>query len=239
MKMNRKFALMAGIALLIMSAIAAFSFGYAHNTLVIPGNPEVTANNLKSSSLLFGLEILGWHIILLCDIIVAWALFNFFKNDNRNLSLATAGIRVIYTIILGVAIFNLIYVLKIVNGNVEITPEMTNHQIITFIESFESTWSFGLIIFGFHLLLLGVLVLKSDYIQNLWGILLVFAAVSYIVIHFARLFLPEFESQITTVEIVLSLPMAFGEIGFAFWLIIQGGKPKTMYKSVNELKLQS
>lgn len=236
---NRKSALMAGIVLIVMAVAAAFSFGYAHNTLVIPGNTEITIINLKSSPWLFRAEVLGWHFILLCDVVVAWALYNFFKNENRKLSALTAGLRFGYSAILGIAILNFIYILKIMNGNVGLTQKMANQQVMSSLKSFETIWSFGLIIFGFHLLVLGALALKSKYIHNFWGIVLVFAAVSYIVIHSANFLFPEFENQIKTAEMILSLPMAFSEIGFAFWLVIRGGKPKTIYKSVNELTLQS
>jgi hypothetical protein len=229
MKTNRKSALTAGIALIIMAATAVFSFGYVHNTLVVPGNPETTAANLKSHAWLFRTEILGWHFILLCDVVVAWALYIFFKNENRKLSVLTAGLRFVYTAILGIAILNFIYILKILNGNFAMTQQTANEQIMSFLTSFETIWSFGLIIFGFHLLLLGFLTIKSKMIHHFWGIVLVFAAISYILIHSSKLFLPEFESQIQTAEMILSLPMAFGEIGFAFWLIFRGGKPRIVY----------
>jgi len=239
MKTKRKSALLTGITLLVMAATAVFSFGYVHNTLVIPGNPETTVQNLKSNELLFIAEILGWHIILLCDIVVAWALYTFFKKENQKLSAVTAGFRIIYSVILGVGILHFIYILKILNGTFAIAPEIINQQVMFHLRSFESLWSFGLIIFGFHLLLLGLLAIKSKTIHHFWGILLVFAAVSYMVIHSSKILLPEFESQIKTIEMILSLPMAFSEVGFAFWLIIRGGKPKTIYRNIkiNENRL--
>jgi hypothetical protein len=98
------------------------------------------------------------------------------------------------------------------------------------VESFETIWFFALIIFGFHLLALGILTHQSKNIHNFWGILLVFAAVCYAVIHSAKFLLPEFENQVAIAEMILSLPMAFGEVGFAFWLIIRGGKPRIVYR---------
>jgi len=234
---ERKSALIAGSTLVIMAVVAIFTYGYIHNTLVVPGEPVVTFNNLKSNGGLLRTEVLGWHFILLCDVIVAWALFQFFKNENRKLSAVTAGLRFVYTAILGVAILNFIYILKIVNGNMTITSESANQQVMAHFESFESLWSFGLIIFGFHLFLLGAMALQSNRIHNFWGIVLVFAAVSYTVVHSSKLLFPEFESQVKTVENMLSFPMAFGEVGFAIWLIIRGGKPRTVFRrDESELK---
>ncbi|MFW5831321.1 MAG: DUF4386 domain-containing protein [Prolixibacteraceae bacterium] len=227
MKTNRKSALTAGFALIIMAVAAIFAYGYVHNSLVIPGNPDATTSNLKSSALLYRAEIAGWLIILILDVVAALALYVFFKNENRKLSVLAAGFRLIYSVVLGIAILNLIQILNILNGTF---PETAGNQILFHLNSFEKTWSFGLIIFGFHLLLLGILTLKSKNIRNLWGTLLVFAAVCYTVIHSAKFLLPEFESQIATAEMILSLPMAFGEVGFAFWLIIRGGKSRIVYR---------
>ena len=228
---KRKSALIAGITLVVMAVIAAFTYGYVHNTLVVPGNPEATAAGLKNNEWLFRIETFGWHFILLCDVVVAWALYVFFRSENKGLSLFTAALRIVFVFIFGVAIFNLVFVLKIMNGNVN-EAQISAIQIMNYVESFENIWSFALIIFGFHLLSLGFLAIRSKIIHNVWGIFLVFAAVSYSIIHSAKFLFPEFESQIATAEMVLSLPMAFGEIGFAFWLIVRGGKPKIVYKTI-------
>jgi len=227
MKTNRKYALNAGLVLLFMAVLAAFSFGYAHNNLVIPGNADATVSNLRFSSLLFKAEIVGWLAILFLDVVVAWSLYLFFKNNNPKLSLLTAALRIIYTIIFGVAILNLLQILPFLNGS---SSETAKTQILFHLNSFDTTWSFGLIIFGFHLLLLGALVFKSNLVPHFWGILLIFAAVSYIFTHSIQILFPEFESQIKTAEMILTLPMALGEIGFAFWLIAKGGKTRIVYR---------
>ncbi|GET32560.1 DUF4386 domain-containing protein [Prolixibacter bellariivorans] len=236
---KRNFARIAGIAILMMAAVAAFTYGYIHNSLVVPNHPETTISNLKASTWLFRTEIVGWHFILLCDVVVAWALYKFFKDENQQLSQITAVLRLVYAAVLGGAVFKLISVLGIINGKAGIVPELADQQMLSFLKSFESTWSFGLIIFGFHLLLLGFLALQSKAIHFSWGVLLVIAALSYITIHTLKIGFPEFDSQIKTAEMILSLPMALGEVGFAVWLIIRGGKSgKAFLKSKNKLTLQ-
>jgi hypothetical protein len=228
MQTNRKSALIAGIAIITMALAAVFSFGYAHNLLVIPNQPDITLSNLKTSKSLFILEILGWMIILLCDIIVAVALYVYFKNENRKLALYTAAARLIYSAILGVAIFFLLRILFLLNDS-----ENFAGTVMSNLDSFKTTWSFGLIIFGIHLFLLGLLAIKSRLIHNIWGILLIFAGISYSFIHASNFLFPEFESQIKTAEMVLSVPMAFAEIGFAIWLFARGGKPKIIYRNLS------
>ena len=240
MKTIRNSAIIAGLAILTMAVAAAFSFGYVHNSLVIPGNPEATIHNIQTSIPLFKAEIFGWIFILFCDVVAAWALYIFFKNENPEISLLSAGLRTIYAAILGIAIFNLIRIQNLLDGSTTTLSEPTNQKVMFFLESFEITWSFGLIIFGFHLLLLGYLALKANDIHPFWGILLLFAAVSYVGVHSSKILLPELENQIKMVEMILSLPMTVGEVGFAIWLMIRGGKTrKFASKPQNELTLQS
>jgi hypothetical protein len=152
-------------------------------------------------------------------------------DENRKLALATSGLRLVYTAILGMAIFNFFLILNVLKGTDLVPLEEISQKVMLYLKSFENTWTFGLIVFGFHLLVLGILVLKTRNIHRFWGILLTFAGVSYILISSSKLIFPDLESPIKTVEMVLSLPMAFGEIGFAVWLIIRGGKPKTVFRS--------
>ena len=233
MKTIRNSAIIAGLAILIMAVVAAFSYGYVHNSLIIPENPEAIVHNIIESHQLFKAEIFGWVFILFCDVIAAWALYIFFKKDNREISLLAAGLRAIYAAILGIAIFNFIQILTVLDGRTAVNSAIINQKVMFYLESFETTWSFGLIFFGFHLLLLGYLAFKANnIIPRFWGILLLFAAVSYVGIHSAKILLPELESQIKTVEMILSLPMTVGEVGFAVWLTIRGGKPKTVYRNM-------
>lgn len=223
MKTTRKSALIAGITLLVMSVAAIISYGYIHNALMIPGNPKATLENLSHSNSLFGMELLGWLIIFICDLIVAWALYVFFKNVNQKLSLLSALIRTVYTFVLGGAIFNLLQVYFIL-VNKHLPLALMQQKISDFVLAFETTWSLGLILFGFHLLLLGYLAIKSTNIHSIWGILLIIAGISYIFVHASKQIFTEHLSLIHIFESILSLPMAFGEIGFAFWLVIKGGR---------------
>lgn len=221
---KRNAALIGGITLLIMSVTAFFAFGYAHTTLVVPDNPEGTLINISSREMLFRTEILGWLVIFLCDVIVAWALYVFLKDISNSLSLLMAWLRLSYVALLGVAIFNFIPILSILETNPADTRFMSARQVMSHLHSFEGMWSLGLIVFGFHLLLLGYLALISGYIHRLFGILLVIAAVSYLFVHVSRLLFVEFGDQIQTIETILSAPMAIGEIAFAIWLVVKGGK---------------
>ncbi len=217
---KRKYALVAGISLLVMAAAAGYSYGFVYNSIVVKGNITETIQNLQSSLHLFIGGITGWGLILFLDLLVAWSLYKLFQDINPNLSLMTAAFRFIYAAFLGIAISYLIVVVYLLGGGVD------GADIMFALNSFESFWSLGLIIFGLHLIGLGLLTIKSPDISNIFAWLLLFAGLCYVCVHAAKALLPGLQSQITNVEMILSLPMAIGEIAFAFWLVIRGNKLK-------------
>lgn len=219
---NRTYALIAGISLVIMALVAGFSFGYVHGSLIVEEESLVTFQNLKISRSLFIAGIGGWLIILVADLLVAGALYLFFKKVNRKISLATALTRIIYTAFLGIAIYNLIAILPLL----DLSAEKGAEEVFRHLNSFEKVWSGGLIIFGIHLFGLAYLSLKSEFVPSIFGWLLLFAGICYLGLNSGKILMPGYEDQVESLESILALPMAAGEIGLAIWLIFWGGKER-------------
>ncbi|WCN36253.1 DUF4386 domain-containing protein [Aneurinibacillus uraniidurans] len=225
--LQRKVALTAGISLLIMTLAAFFSYGFVHGSLVVKGDASATFHNIMSSNMLFKAEIFGWVIILISDIVVAWAFYIFLKPINKSLSLLGAWLRLTYATILGIAILNLIFVLLLSTSTNYLSlfkiDQLQAHMML-FLEAFESIWSIGLIIFGGHLMIVGYLAFKSDSIPKVISILLLLASIGYISIHLFNIFLPQYGGVLSTLTFVFSVPMIAGELSFGIWLLFKGGK---------------
>lgn len=204
-----------------MAAVAGFSYGYVHSSLVIPGDISTTSHNIASSIMLFKAEIIGWVVILILDVIVAWSFYIFLKPLDRELALFASWLRLTYAAILGIAILNLIYVLLLSN-NAVVTDQL-QENVAFYLEAFEMIWSVGLIVFGVHLLVVGWIALYSNSIPKTISILLVLAAIGYIGIHLCKTLLIE-QNIITTIELILNIPMIVGELGFGLWLLFKGGR---------------
>ncbi|NPV91030.1 MAG: DUF4386 domain-containing protein [Firmicutes bacterium] len=223
----RKISLIIGTAMFIMAICSGFSYGVVHNSIFIKGDATATMSNILKSISLFRAEIFCWLIILLCDITVSWALYIYLRQVDKCLSLLGACFRLLYSAILGIAISNLIYILLLSSGDnylAAIQPDQLKAQLMLYVNAFNNVWSFGLIIFGLHLFVIGYLVLSSNFIPRFLGILLLIASFSYIIIHSLHLFIPQYENTTVLFEKILSLPMAAGELGFGLWLLIKGGK---------------
>ena len=239
---NRTAALTAGISIVIMAVVAGFVVGFVQNNLIIPGDAQTTAENIKASESLFRMGILGWIMILITDILAAWGLYEFFKPVNDGLSRITGWLRMVYAAILGVAINWQLMILLNINGADYLSiwqTSQSNAQILFYFNAFLETWSFGLIIFGGHLLGLGYLALKSGFIPKIWGILLLLAAVGYVVIHLGNVLIADFHEYQSTLEAIFMAPMVLGEVGFGVWLIIKGGRRNKRLVNGPNLKIKN
>ncbi|MGC9312079.1 MAG: DUF4386 domain-containing protein [Sediminispirochaetaceae bacterium] len=222
----RHAAVTAGIALIVMTAAAGFSAGVVHGSLIAAGDPAGTVRNLVESQMLFRAGIFGWLVILLTDLVVAWALYLYFEPVNRGLSLLCGWLRLSYAGILGIAIACLVIVLVLIGGAGSVSAPQSGDlsaRAALLIDGFDEIWSIGLVVFGGHLLLLGYLALVSGFVPRVIGILLLIAAVSYVGIPLSYLLLPAYEEIISVAEKILSVPMT-AELVFAVWLLIRGGK---------------
>jgi hypothetical protein len=219
----RTLARLAGWALLLMAALAGFSYGYALDGLLVAGDAPATALALFDHMLTFRWGIVGWVLIALCDLVVAWALYQLFRETHLAVSLLTAGLRLIYTVVLCLAIYHLLPILGLTPAD-ELAAG--GAQVERWLAGFQHTWSLGLIIFGAHLMGLGYLVLRNEYVPQVLGYLLLVAGVGYVLVHLGKTAFPGYDEQVSLAETILALPMALSEIGLAIWLLWRGGRQK-------------
>lgn len=210
---RRKDGLLAGVSLLLMAVAAGFSFGYVYSGMVIPEQGMETLDNIRLGMPLFRAGAWGWVLVLVLDVIVALALYRYFQPVHAGLSALTGGIRLVYSACLGWAVYSLFHAMNLVNDGADASAIMAS------LESFEGIWSAGLTLFGLHLVGLGILSLRSGFVPRFWAWLLVVAGISYTAVHGAKTLLPAMEAQVQQAEVILGLPMALGELGFAAWLI--------------------
>ncbi len=175
--------------------------------------------------MLFRFGIFSWIVVLISDVVAAWGLYIFLSPVNKGVSFISAWLRLIYTAILGTSIMNFNYVQELLfdSGYYAGAMEHANleSQVWLFLTSFDSSWSIGLIVFALHILLLGYLGLKSNYVPRLLSILLIIGFVGYILIHLCNLLIPENENLIQILGWIFILPM-LSEVALGIWLLLKG-----------------
>jgi hypothetical protein len=120
-------------------------------------------------------------------------------------------------------------VLELVGGDDYLgafTPGQLDAQVTFFLEGFETLWLIGLAAFGIHLALLGFLVLRSAAIPKVLGILLYLAGAAYVADTVAHGLLADYADYETVFLVIVVVPSVIGELAFAVWLLLRGGKER-------------
>jgi Domain of unknown function (DUF4386) len=223
---QRQAAIVAGFGLLIMAIIAFFANFFILEGLVVPEDAAKTVSNIMANGMLFRLGIAGFIVVLICDVLVAWALYIFLKPVNQSLSLLAAIFRLVYTAIFAAALFDLANVLQLLNGAeyINALSEQLQAQVMMSLESFNYGWQIGLVFFGCHLLVLGYVMMKSSYVPKVLGVLLLVAGFAYTIDGFAHFLLPNYTDYKTLFLLMVALPGTIGELSLCFWLLLKGGK---------------
>ena len=214
----RQAALTAGIAYLLMPVtIAEFSI---FPKLVIPGNSELTVENIAAHGKLFFVGVLCQLVTLILDVIIAWAFYILLAPVNRALSLLTAWFRLVYTVMALAGLLNLVTVFRLVHTPEYLTafgPASLRAQVDLLFNSFHYDWSISLVIFGIHLILLGYLIYRSSYIPRILGILLILDGIGWV-------FTPLKPYLYPKANLGFFFIASFVELLLPLWLIIRGWK---------------
>ncbi len=223
-KMTAKISAYGYLVIFILGMFANF---FVLETLIVPGDAAATANNIASNESLFRIGILSFIIMVVSDLLVTWALYIFLKPVNKNISLLAGWLRLVNCAIFGLAVFNLIGVLHLIGPAEYLTSIETKFldvQIMLLLDAFNKTWLIGLIFFGIHLFILGYLIIKSKYIPNILGILLIAASAGYLVDSFANFLLSNYDNYKDIFLLIVVVPGIIGELSFCLWLLFRGTK---------------
>jgi hypothetical protein len=202
----RRASLTAGLALALMSALAAFGVFGATAPLVTSGDAAKTAQDILGSQGLFRWGLVCLILVVVLDVIVAVALLTLFAPVSRGLSVMAASFRLAYAAVYLVAILQLVLALDLLGE-----PE----QAMRAIDAYTAIWLVGLILFGVHLLLIGYLAYRSGFMAKVFGILLVVAGLGYIADGFAAVLVAGPSVSIAQFTFV-------GEVALILWLLIVG-----------------
>jgi hypothetical protein len=223
----RRAARIAGFANLIVFVLAIFANFFVVEGLIEPGDAAATAANIMDSEGLFRSGLVAFTVVFVLDLVITWALYVFFKTVNRDLSMLAALFRLVYTVLLGVALIGFFLVLQLVSGAGYLSvfeSGQLDAQVMLSLDVFNYGWLIGLVCFGVHLILLGYLILKSGFIPRVLGILLILAGAGYVIDTFANALLANYDDYATVFLLIVAVPSVVGELAFTIWLLWRGGK---------------
>ncbi len=212
---KKQAALTAGLASLLMFAAAMAAEFLMRQRLIVPGSARETAAGILAEPVLFRSGILAYLLVLICDVLLAWALYVFLYRVHPALSLLSACFRLVYTTLFGMALSGLLKGFRRLQD-----PETA----LVYFNGFEDDWALALVFFALHLLLTGYLVYKSNSMPKWIGVLLILAGMAYFTDNICKLMLPDHSVYKNVLTLLVAVPSIFGELGLAFWMLFRGSR---------------
>ena len=220
----RHAALIAGIAYLIAIFVTPYSWISPH---IIIGDTATTFESISTHEFLFRLAIACWLIVIVADIVVAWALFHFFLPVNKSLSMLSMILRLIFAPIMAIAVLQWLYALQIITDAGSLAGdslETAKDQSMFFFSSYEYAVNIAFVVFGHHVGLTGYLVWRSNYVPSILGLLLMIAGVGYQIDTFASVISSGYAVNPLGFIVTVAVPAFFSEFILALWLLIKGAR---------------
>jgi hypothetical protein len=227
---QRQVAWVAGITSLILFVAAMVAELYARQRLVVPGDAAQTAQHLLTEGLAFRVGLLCYLVVVVGDIVLAWALYLLFAPIQPALALLTAWLRVVYAAVLAVSLQHLWEGLALVQDlefAAVVGPVQAQAQAMLAFRGYEMGWAIGMVVFGLHVLLLGYLTFRSGWVPRLLGVILLLTGVAYMGDNLAKLLWTDY-AQFQGIFVAVLAPLAIlGELGLGIWLLARGGKTES------------
>jgi hypothetical protein len=226
MNSNKKTARIAGLWYLGNIVLMAFSWIYVDSIIYVSGDAAATANNILASEQLLRLGFVSGLVGMICSLVAANMFYKLFKPVNRDL----ARLMVIFVVVDNSVLFlNTLFkfapVLLLNSTDYLSAFETSKLQALAmmFLDLYKHGEWMCAIFFGLWLLPIGLLILKSDIIPKIIGILLIISCVFYVIQFFTFFLLP---SRFESINPVLEAGASIGEILFFLWILIKGAKER-------------
>jgi len=214
----RKASLIAGVALLLMAALAGFGYNFAIHGRITPGNAARTAQDIMAHQGLFRAGITCLFLVTALDVVAALGLYWVFRPVSKPISAAAAGMRIVYAGIFAVAVVQLTGAARLLGGGASRQGSgaaRVHAQALSDINRFTEICDAGLIVFGLYLLVIAWLAWRSGYVPRLLGVLVAIAGLGYVYDSIGQFVSGGSWTQVSTVTFI-------GEFLLALWLVIWG-----------------
>jgi hypothetical protein len=219
-----KTARIAGLWYLLMLITAPIGLMYVPSKLIIAGNATATASNIMTSELLFRIGIMSNLICQISFIFLVLALYRLFKEVNEKYAKLMVSLVIVAVPIAFLNELTQIAALLVYSGADYLKvfePNQLNSLAMLFLNLHEQGTFIVEIFWGLWLFPFGYLVIKSGFIPKVLGILLLIGCVSYLADSSVALLIPQLKGSVNS---ILMLPLAVGELSMILWLLIKGVK---------------
>ena len=223
----RRASVIAGIGYVVIFVLAIFANFVVVGGMVDTTDAAATFTNITDADMMFRLGTIGFLVVFIADVVIAWALWIVFRGVNVELSRLAAWSRLAYTVFLGVALVFFFTVLELISDASWLTAfdqGQIEAQTMLALGAFDAAWLIGLAMFGLHLLVIGYLIVTSGVAPRALGIVLAIAGAAYIIDTVAHGVIAGYDDYANVFLALVAIPSVIGELWFTFWLLLRGGK---------------
>ncbi len=214
-------ARIAGLLYLGIIVCGLFSEVVVRGQLVDLSDAVSTSNHILNSRLLFKSGFVADSLMLVCDVAVAILLYHLLRPVHATLSLMAAAFRLTQAAVLAVNLLNHLAPLLLLRDSgyaAHFSGIQRDTLILLFLDLHGHAYDLGLLFFAVSNLILGYLVVKSQYLPTVLGYTLQLAGVVYLAGSYCRFLLPDYLAFLQPAYII---PM-IAELSFCLWLLTKG-----------------
>ena len=218
----KRLARIAGLLYLVVGIFGGFAVGYVSPMLYVPGDAAATAGNVASNAGLVRIGVLADLLQATVFVFLGMTLYLLLRHVNRNVATAMVILVAIATTIMCLdKVFQFAALRVAGDGGYAAAFGIAGSNALVLLLLDIHTYGFLIaqIFFGLWLAPLGYLAYKSGMFPRALGVVLVVAAVSYLVDVLAAFSFPDLAKQIHPFLIVAP---TIGEIGMVVYLLVWG-----------------
>ncbi len=218
----QRYARIGGLLYLIIIVAGITGELFVRGSIVVSRDAAATANNLIASTSLWRAGIAGDLVMHMCDVGLMLVFYVLLRPVSRNLAMLAVLFNLVQTGVLVANKLNLMLPLFLLGDAAYLkafTPAQLQALAYVSLRTHDYGFGFGLIFFGMECLVVGYLVIRSDYLPKVLGILMQLAGACYLTNSFALVLYPALASRLFP---AIMLPPFVAELSMAMWLLVKG-----------------
>jgi len=223
----RKTARIAGVLYLVIIIAGLFAEMVVRSNLVVAGDAAATAENIMDSEGLFRLGFVGDLAMIVADVAIALLFYVLLKPVSNALALMAAFFRLAQAAALGINLLNMFFALQLLGGADYLgmlSTDQSSALALMFLDGHAAGYRLALVFFGFSILILGYLLVQSEFFPRMLGYGMIMAAAIYVADSAAYFMLTDYASVEAVFDVLLSGPVVIAELSLCVWLLWKGIK---------------
>ena len=210
-------ARMAGVSYLLGSLTSVCGQMVVLGMLVVPASATATAANILSHKSLFRLGFVASLMTVPFHLVWAVLFYGLFRPVNRIVSALAGSIMLVACTMW--ALSSLLYLtpLLVLKGKISLSafsPEQLQALVSMFLKLNALAYDIGLVFFGLWCALIGYLIIRSNFLPRIIGLLELLAGLGYLILLWQPL-----AHYMYPYNLALAGP---GEISLLLWLLVKG-----------------